>query len=283
MVAGEELLEHAHQFRCDPVGGHADRADGTHGQQRQRQCILPAVDLEALRCGGDQAGRLGHVARGILDGHDRLDLVGEAEQGGGLDLAARTGRDVVEDHREVRGLGHSREVVDQARLGGPVVVRRDGQDGVGTDLGATLRVPDSRSGVVAPRTGDDGYVDRLDHGGHDLDLFVVRERRRLAGRSNDHQGVVALLDEPARQRGRTVEVERPVLGERRDHGGQHPPEPWFRRHACSPSFARSMPSVASRSSCSSNHTVWYESIIGLVNHSTSPAWTRPSASLKRRP
>ena len=35
-----------------------------------------------------------------------------------------------------------------------------------------------------------------------------------------------------------------------------------------------MPRVCRRSSCSSNHTVWYDSTAGLVNHWPSPARTR---------
>ena len=55
--------------------------------------------------------------------------------------------------------------------------------------------------------------------------------------------------------GGAVEVERAVVGERRDHRGEHPAEAGG-AHQPDPSDERSMPSVASRSSCSSNQTVW---------------------------
>ena len=69
----------------------------------------------------------------------------------------------------------------------------------------------------------------------------------------------------------------PVEG--RHHGGEHGPQRG--PHARAASVERSRPSVASRSSCSSNQTVWYDSMTGLVNQSCSPAATRRSASAKR--
>ena len=51
--------------------------------------------------------------------------------------------------------------------------------------------------------------------------------------------------------------------------------------ACS--LARSIPRVASRFSCNSNHTVWYESIIGRVNQSGFPDLTRSNALASRPP
>ena len=80
------------------MGRHADHAHRTHGQQGQGQGVLAAVDLEALGSLSGQAGRLGHVARRVLDGDDVVDL-GQLEDGRRVDLASRTGRDVVEHHR----------------------------------------------------------------------------------------------------------------------------------------------------------------------------------------
>jgi hypothetical protein len=45
----------------------------------------------------------------------------------------------------------------------------------------------------------------------------------------------------------------------------------------SASASRVRPAAPMSSSCSSNHTVWYESTRGRVNHEVSPAWILSSA------
>ena len=60
--------------------GDADQADGADGEQRQRHRVVAAVHLVAVRGGGDEAGRLGRVAGGVLDADDVVDLVGEADE-----------------------------------------------------------------------------------------------------------------------------------------------------------------------------------------------------------
>ena len=113
---------------------------------------------------------------------------------------------------------------------------------------------DRVSGVVCARAGDDRHRDRLGHCLPQLDPLVVGEHRALAGGTRHHEAVAAVVGEPAGQRDRGPDVERAVVGERRDHGGGHRAE---MRHQVltSCSAERSMPNVRSRSSCSSCHTL----------------------------
>ena len=204
---------------------HANHADRPHSQQRQGQGVLSAVDLETFGDGGHQAGRLAHVARRILHGHHILDLVGQAEDGGRVDLATRPDRDVVEHHRQRGGLGYCPEVVEQPELRRTVVVRGDSEDGVGPSGRAPLGQLYGSSRVVASSTGDDVTIHSTDHRFHQGDLLVVGQGRRLAGRPGQHQTVVALLHQPAGQLHRPIQIQRPVGGKRSDHGGNHPTEP----------------------------------------------------------
>ena len=118
------------------MGGDADRANCSHGQQRQGQGVVAAVDLEAIRGRGDQSGRFAHIASGVLDGHDVLDLVGQSENGRRLDLPARPWRNVIEHHRQVGGPGDSGKMGDQAGLRRAVVVGGDSEDSGRPGLGA---------------------------------------------------------------------------------------------------------------------------------------------------
>ena len=72
--------------------------------------------------------------------------------------------------------------------------------------------------------GDERHVDRGSHRGPELHLLVVGQRGGLAGGAGQDEAVVAVVDQPARQRDGAVDVERAVVVERRDHRREHPPE-----------------------------------------------------------
>ncbi len=80
---------------------------------------------------------------------------------------------------------------------------------------------------------------------------------RLAGGAGDDQGVGALVLQPPGHGGGGVEVEPPSASNGVTIARGDLTEPT--RHRSRPSCVRSMPSEDSRSSCSSNQTVWYES------------------------
>ena len=95
---------------------HADRSDGTDRQQRERQAVLSAVHVEAVRSRCYQAGSFCNVAGCVLDRHDVVDLVCQTQDRVGVDLAARPGRNVVEHHGQVGCSCRNGEVLDQPGL-----------------------------------------------------------------------------------------------------------------------------------------------------------------------
>ena len=66
-----------------------------------------------------------------------------------------------------------------------------------------------------PATTVASVADRLDGGAEEIEPLVVGERRALAGRAGDDEPVRAVLDEMTREALERVEVDRPVLPERR--------------------------------------------------------------------
>jgi hypothetical protein len=135
-----------------------------------------------------------------------------------------------------------------------VVVRRHHQHPGDTKTARLTREVHGVRGVVRAGARDHRDGDRLGHRGPERKLLVVGEHRRLAGGARDHKPVVAVLGEVAGERARAVEIERAVVVERRDHGGEHPPE--TTGHQKLPSEVRSMRSVRMRSSWSSIQTSW---------------------------
>ena len=81
-------------------------------------------------------------------------------------------------------------------------------------------------GVVGARVGDDVHVaaDLLEHRLEQGELLGIVEGGTLAGGAREHQALVALSDQAARQRARGLQIERAVRCERRDHRGQDPAE-----------------------------------------------------------
>jgi hypothetical protein len=153
------------------------------------------------------------------------------------------------------------EVRFDARLRWPVVVRADDEDRRRTGCRRLAGERDRLGRVVGSGAEHDRRGDGLAHGPAEVELLPLAEHRRLAGGARHDETVGAVLHEPTAERGRAVEIERAARVERCDHRGEHGAEP-ASHHATS--FDRSSPSVLRRSSCSSNHTVWYESIIGLA-------------------
>ncbi len=244
------------------------------------QAVVAAVQVEAVGHLGHEAGRARRVLRGVLHADHRRDLAGEAHQHLGVHLPSCADRDVVDQERQVGGVTHGPEVRLEPGLAGAVVVRGDHEQAVDAGLGGPRRQLDGVPGVEAARSGHERHGDRLPHRGPEVDRLVVGQRRGLAGGAGQHQAVGALVDQPRGQRRGTVQVQRQVVVERRDHGHQHRSEP-SHQPSLPVSADRSSPSVASRSSCSSNHTEWNESMSGLSNHSPCPARTSSTARWRR--
>src|SRR5271165_2552580 len=225
-VARQVGGDHVAHLAAHPVGGHADHPDRPHGQQRQRQRVVAAVELEGVGGLHQEAGRSGHVARRVLDGHHVRYVAHQGEDGLGGDPAPGAHRDVVEDDRQVGGGGHRGEVGPQAGLGRPVVVRGDHQHAVDPGVGGRPGGLDRVGRVVGPGAGQHRDGHRLGHHPPQVGRLGVGQDRALPGRPGQHQAVAAVVDQPAGQLDGGVEVDRPGVVERRDHGRDDPPETW---------------------------------------------------------
>ena len=199
-VAGREGIDDPAQLRPDPVGGHTDQADGTYGHQGQRHDVVPAVDLEAR---GDLCGEVrrgGGVAGGVLEGDDGGHFVGETEHGLRGDAPAAAHRDVVEHDGEIAGrLGHGAEVLEDAGLRRPVVIRGDREDAVDAAGHGLPRHGHGVRRVVGSRPGDDRDGDGLGDGAPQCHLLVIGQHRALAGRATEDKPVAPVLGQPLGQ------------------------------------------------------------------------------------
>jgi hypothetical protein len=103
-----------------------------------------------------------------------------------------------------------------------VVVRRDDEEAVDSELVGRLRQVDGVLGRVRAGARDDGraVADGVDRRLPELEALAVGERRRLAGRPRDGEAVRAVLDEIRAERPEALEVELARRVERRDDGGQ---------------------------------------------------------------
>ena len=148
---------------------------------------------------------------------------GQRADGVPLDRNGGPRRNVVQHHRQRRGVGDGGEVRDQSGLRRTRVVRRHHQQAVRALGLARPGELDAVRGVVGSRAGDDARAvpDRLQHRPQQRQLLAVRRRRRFTGGARKHQAVAAGVDEMGRQPGRGVGVQGAVGLERRSHRGQH--------------------------------------------------------------
>ena len=142
---------HGPELRSHPVGGHADDPDRPHREEGKGHVVVAAVDLETGRRLGHQVRGGGRMTRRVLERHDVGNLAGQPQHGHRLDPAAGANRNVIEhDGQLARGLGHDAEVLEDAGLRGPVVVRGHDQYAVEAALGGPARQADGVLRVVGP-------------------------------------------------------------------------------------------------------------------------------------
>ncbi len=229
-VAAVPGVEHRHVIRRAPVRRHPDCADGTDREQRQRHRVVAGVDLEVgggvRRDGGGGPG----VPGGVFEGDDVRHVVGESDQRGAVDLATGALGDVVQHQRQSGRRGDRTEMRLDPGLRRPAVERADAQDSGDTEVPGLLGEADVVAGVRSGRAGDD----RHGHGVHDRfeqrQFLVDRQRGGLARGAGHDEALVALFDQPSRQRHRGVDVEFACFVEGRDHRGEDPAETRHQRH-----------------------------------------------------
>ncbi len=102
-------------------------------------------------------------------------VLGEPDEGLGVDRDAAAAGDVVEHDGQAGGVGDGREVPVQALLRGLVVVRRDDQEAVGADALGLAGQLDAVVGVVGSDAGDDvgAVADGLQDGSYEVRFLRV--------------------------------------------------------------------------------------------------------------
>ena len=141
VVTGLERPDHPGHVLATPVRRHADDANRTDGEQRQRE-VVAGVEAGVVRCFAHDPRRLGGVAAGVLQADDGRDLRGQPHDRLDRHAPGSAVRDVVHDDRHVRGCSDGTHVGFDARLRRPVVVGDDHQQAVDAGLlppAATVR------------------------------------------------------------------------------------------------------------------------------------------------
>jgi hypothetical protein len=149
-----------------------------------------------------------------------------------VDHAARG--DVVDEHRDVGGIGDRREMQEHPFLRRLVVVRRDHKDRIGAGgLGMAGEV-DRLGGGIAARAGDHRHAagGGLDAQLHHALVFGMGQGRAFPGGADRHQGFRALGDLPLDQVLEGFVVHGSVGTHRRDQRDHRTPEhSSFLRHS----------------------------------------------------
>ena len=194
-ITGEELVHDLHHLPGGNVGGNGDTAHAADGQQGQGDAVLAGVDVQLVAAEGSHFHGLGHVAGGLLDGAD-VGMVSQDGTGLGRQVAAGAAGDVVHDD----GLGGVVRdpliVLDQAVLGGLVVVGSHHQDGIGAVVTGGLGEVQHMLGVVGAGTGHHGDTacGALDGEADDLLALGGGQGGALAGGAHGNQSGNAVLD-----------------------------------------------------------------------------------------
>ena len=124
-----------------------------------------------------------------------------------------------------------------ARLRRAAVVGAQGEDPGDIALGRLDREMHVVGGVVAGRPGDDGDRHGAGDGLPQLQLLVVAQRRRLSRRAADDEAFVAFGLQPLGELDCTVDVEREIVVERRDHRRHDPAESSHSSRLITPAWA----------------------------------------------
>ena len=164
-------------------------------------------------------GRVGDVARGLLNTHD-VGVRGQALYVALADTAAAAAGDVVQDAGDVHGIGDGFKVLIDTLFVGLVVVGGDEQQTVGAQALIGERLGEHGLRGVGARAGDDGDAscNMLDHGGDDGVVLVVGHRGTLTGGAQGEDGVGAILQVEIDKALERVKVDAAVLFKRRDKG-----------------------------------------------------------------
>ena len=201
-----------------------DHPGGADRKQRQVEDIVAGVPGESRLA--DPPLREVEIALRVLVGDDPR-MLGDALERVELDARPSALGNVIGDHRQPGRVSDRQEVRLDAGLRRTVVVRRHCHDTVGPDSLRCLGRRDRVGRVIGPDPSHDGGAipHRLEDGRkHGLVLRVSLGGRLACGAVDDETVVLQLVDEVHGELLGTVQVERAVGEERRDHRREHDAE-----------------------------------------------------------
>src|SRR5512133_1191315 len=183
-----EEPDHSLDLRANDVRVYTNAADPAEFEERKDQDVVARVEGEVGLA--DDAPGLDEVVIRLLHRPDARDL-GQFDDRLRLDVDDDTARNVVDDDRLVADVGDRAEVLDDASGGGLVVVGRNDEETVHSELVRFTGQMDGVGGGVGARAGDDRRpaVQGIDGDPEQLEPFVIRERRALPRRSRDDDPV----------------------------------------------------------------------------------------------
>ena len=182
--------------------------------RRQRRGVVTREDRKALWSHLHHPAHLHNVARRLLHPLDPWDRR-QASQGGRGHVDAGAARNVVDDDREIGGLGKCAVVREEPVWSGFVVEGCHHQEAVGPNCLDLARQIDHLGRVAPPTPSNHRHapVGRLDNQLGNPDLLGARERRALPGGTARYQEVHPRVDLPTGKRHDTLLVNHAVAQE----------------------------------------------------------------------
>ena len=169
---------------------HGNHTRTTERQNRHNLVIIAGVDRKiiARRCAQTQDRR--EIAARLLHADDAR-MLRKLRIRLRLDADPRTRRHIIENCRNADAVCNLRIVGNETILRAFVVVRRDEEERIGTDLFGILRQLDRVGRLIRARACNNGNAAaHLLHGIADcLTMLCIRHRRRFARRPRDDDGI----------------------------------------------------------------------------------------------
>ena len=179
------------------VGQHGDDPDPSERHDGRDLVVVAAVNRKVVPARGGGLRDLRDVARRLLDSDDALVLC-KLRVCRHSDVKAGARRHVVEYDRLVGHVGCGEEVLYQPLLRRLVIIGRDEQQRVGPNFAGIARERNFVVGIVCAGSGDHRHASRgvLDREFYHRAVFLIGQRRRLAGRADRDYGVGPAVDLP---------------------------------------------------------------------------------------
>ena len=219
-VSGKEIGTDLVRFGRQQVGENGNDALAAEREDRHDLIVVAGIDVERVAAVTADFGDRTDAAACFFDGADFL-MLGKLRTGFRLYVDARARGNILQNDGFIHGVGHGKEVLDEAALGGFVVVRRDLKQCVRTDLTGIFGKGNGIIGVVAACAGNDRNAagDLFNTKADELFVFLVGKRARFAGRTADDNSVNAVLDLKFHQTCEFLEINAAVFHRRDNSGG----------------------------------------------------------------